>query len=79
MGNGAVTSNAGASNGLSSLGWFGRALGCCAEDDHVSLGLTWAQHFSTCPLDDAQWGKLFAAAAGHGALGCLELLLQVWH
>jgi len=79
MGNGAATSSAGATVGPSSLGWFGRALGCCAEDDHLSLGLAWEHHYSACPLDDAQWGKLFAAAAGHGALGCLELLLQVCH
>jgi len=73
-----VVSSASAGGASSSSEWFNRSLRCCAEDDHVSLGATWAQNFGNCPLDDSQWGKLFATAAAHGALGCLEFLFQVW-
>jgi len=78
MGNGAVVTSASVVVASGSYEWFNRSMRCCDEDDHVSLGATWAQNFSKCPLDEFQWGKLFATAAGHGALGCLEFLFQVW-
>lgn len=78
MGNGAVVSSASVVGASSSYEWFNRSMRCCVEDDHVSLGTTWSQNFSKCPLDESQWGKLFATAAGRGALGCLEFLFQVW-
>ena len=68
MGNGAVTRVD---------EWFSGALRCCADDDYESLRSLWNRSYENCPLDELQWGKLYAAAAGRGSLGCLECLLEV--